>query len=272
MPQHIYDRVFISGYARVSVHEYWAESAAAFAVKESRDILKKIDPEIHELLHGCGASGSVTLTSGLEKWEYNPISSGFASLTLYAYRDGMLYKVTGARGTFEFTSEAGGYPKIKWTFKGLFNDPVDAALPAATYDSAVPPIAESAALTIGGWAAGVYGAFSFSLENTLAVKKDINSAEGLHSISITGREPKGTFDPLAVLEATRDFWAKWKAAAQEAFSITIGSTQYNRIEVTAPKVQASEINPGDREGELSYEVALHFAQDTGDDELVLTFD
>lgn len=46
----IEERVFVSGYARTSWHEYWAECVASFAVKESRDVLKQRDPEVHQLL------------------------------------------------------------------------------------------------------------------------------------------------------------------------------------------------------------------------------
>jgi len=49
-PQEVEERVFISGYSRTSMHEYWAECAAAFSVKESRDVLKKIDKPMYELL------------------------------------------------------------------------------------------------------------------------------------------------------------------------------------------------------------------------------
>jgi hypothetical protein len=49
-PHQVEERVFVSGYARSSMHEYWAECVAAFAVKESRDMLKNIDPELHELM------------------------------------------------------------------------------------------------------------------------------------------------------------------------------------------------------------------------------
>ena len=49
-PHAIEERVFVSGYARTSWHEYWAECVAAFAVKESRDTLKQRDPEVHQLL------------------------------------------------------------------------------------------------------------------------------------------------------------------------------------------------------------------------------
>lgn len=51
VPQHgIEKRVFISGYARSTHHEYWAECAAAFSVKASREYLKTQDPQIYEIL------------------------------------------------------------------------------------------------------------------------------------------------------------------------------------------------------------------------------
>lgn len=49
-PQQLEDRIFVSGYARVSWHEYFAECVAAFANKESRETLKQYDPVLHQLL------------------------------------------------------------------------------------------------------------------------------------------------------------------------------------------------------------------------------
>ncbi len=43
-------RIFISGYAKSSHHEYWAECAAAFSVKSSRNYLKVLDLQIYEIL------------------------------------------------------------------------------------------------------------------------------------------------------------------------------------------------------------------------------
>jgi hypothetical protein len=40
----------LSGYAKTSVHEFWAECVAAFSVKESREKLKEFDPAISKLL------------------------------------------------------------------------------------------------------------------------------------------------------------------------------------------------------------------------------
>lgn len=44
------NRVFISGYARSSEHEYWAEAVGAFSCLESRVQLLELDPDIHNLL------------------------------------------------------------------------------------------------------------------------------------------------------------------------------------------------------------------------------
>ncbi len=44
-------RQFISGYARSSFHEYWAECVAAFSIKSSRQTLKQHDPAVYQILH-----------------------------------------------------------------------------------------------------------------------------------------------------------------------------------------------------------------------------
>ena len=50
LPPQIEKRHFISGYAKSSAYEYWAESLAAFSVKETRLHLKEFDPAIYEIL------------------------------------------------------------------------------------------------------------------------------------------------------------------------------------------------------------------------------
>lgn len=50
LPQHVQERLFISGYSRTTYHEYWAEAVGAFAVKEGRDELRMRDPEIYQML------------------------------------------------------------------------------------------------------------------------------------------------------------------------------------------------------------------------------
>ncbi len=49
-PEYVPNRMFVSGYAKASKFEYWAESVAAFSVPESRKLLKELDPAIHKIL------------------------------------------------------------------------------------------------------------------------------------------------------------------------------------------------------------------------------
>ena len=46
----VFSRIFISGYAKSSHHEYWAEAVAAFSTVEGRAALKKLDPAVYEIL------------------------------------------------------------------------------------------------------------------------------------------------------------------------------------------------------------------------------
>jgi hypothetical protein len=50
LPQQVEERIFISGYSRASMHEYWAEATAAFSVTESRRLLKQLDPLVYDVL------------------------------------------------------------------------------------------------------------------------------------------------------------------------------------------------------------------------------
>lgn len=50
VPERIDKRCFVSGYAKSSTHEYFAESVAAFSVISGRQELLKIDPEMHAML------------------------------------------------------------------------------------------------------------------------------------------------------------------------------------------------------------------------------
>jgi hypothetical protein len=49
-PEYVPNRMFVSGYAKASKFEYWAESVAAFSVPEGRRLLRELDPAIHKIL------------------------------------------------------------------------------------------------------------------------------------------------------------------------------------------------------------------------------
>lgn len=225
-------------------------------------------PEIGKLFRGCGfAETTIPATSNA----YDPSSASFSSLTFYVYRDGILHKLTGARGTFEVDVTVGKNGAIAWTFQGIYNAVTDVALVSGTYVSALPPVVLSAAFSVGGYSA-VATKLALNMANELAFRRDMSAVTGIREILITGWDGRGgSFDPEAVLEATHPFYANWASANQAALSVTIGASAGNRCVITAPKAQYKSIAPGDRDKIYVYEVPIRLAQNAGDDEVKFLF-
>ena len=97
-------------------------------------------PRYGKALLACGMSE--TISAGVSA-TYAPVSASFGSCTIYYNIDGVLHKVTGARGTFTLNMAVGEIPSIDFTFTGVYNAPTDTAAPAVTYaDQATPVIAK----------------------------------------------------------------------------------------------------------------------------------
>ena len=72
-------------------------------------------PEIAPLLRACGCSETIV---GGTSVTYKPISTGHESATLYLYQDGTRIKITGCRGSAQFTIAAGGKPMVTFQMTG----------------------------------------------------------------------------------------------------------------------------------------------------------
>src|SRR5262245_12118198 len=95
-------------------------------------------PEWGVLLRASGFAETITPST---KVSYNPISTGFESITAYIYWDGILTKVTGMFLDWELNAAAGEYGTIQWRGQGVYNDPTDAAIPGgAVFQTTKPPM------------------------------------------------------------------------------------------------------------------------------------
>lgn len=219
----------------------------------------------------CGMSETVSAATSIvwQPTSNNEVAN--TSCTLYVYRDGIFHKLTGCRGSMKLVIESGKYASVQWNFKGLYVAPVDATPSAQTFSSVVPPSFLNASLTIGAYSP-VAEKIEIDLKNTIATRKNINSATGVMAQVITGREPAGSFDPATVTEATHTFWANWSAATSLALNIgPVGATSGNIIQIAAPKLQYEDIGYADKNGDLTYQIPFTLAMNAGDDELVITF-
>ncbi len=219
------------------------------------------------LFRACGMSETVAAGTGIV---YEPVSSGFESCTLYIYRDRIFHRVTGCRGSFSITVEAGKPAMAEWKLKGMYQSPTDGSPGAQTFSGVLPPIASNAAFSIGEYYP-VVQKFTVDINNSIAERRSLSAPTGIAGFEITGRKPQGSFDPEAVAEASHPFWGNWESAESLAAELTLGSTAGNIFSIGAPALQYREIGYADRDGRAVYQIPFSLAMSSGDDELTVSF-
>ena len=228
---------------------------------------------IGDLLEACSMAETASAGSSVT---YVPTSSSQKSVTIYVYNNdtgsSVLHKITGAVGTFSIKLTAGQYGVLSFSFKGIYNLPSDVATPAnPTYESTTPPIVESCSFTLNSSSALIAQEMSLDLGNEIVSRDDINSANAIKAFLVSNRNPKGSFNPEAMLVASYAFYADWVAASQRALSIVLGATSGNIITITAPKVTIDSIADGERDRVLVKDIPFTLGQNTGNDELSIKF-
>lgn len=225
-------------------------------------------PELGVLLQGCAMSETIVASTSVT---YKPASTSHKSVTLYFYQDGLLYKLTGARGRVKAMLRVGEVGKLSFEFVGHFSGPTDVALATPTYNATVPVPALSAAFSIASYSAIITG-LEFDLGNNVVTPGDIAKADGYGEIQITDRKLTGSFDAESVLVATHDFIGKWKGGdAMALASGTIGATAGNRYAVSMPAVTYTEVGPGDKDSIRTFDLSFMGAESTTDDEVSIAF-
>ncbi len=185
-------------------------------------------PEADPLLRACGLARTDDFTPGTENVIYNQADSGMDSCTIYAYAGTKLIQVVGCRGNMRWPVEAGAFGILRFSMQGMVSSaPTEVALPAITYDAAIPPTAVGMALAVGGWSPDVVSA-EFDQGAVLARLPGVNAADGIVSFEIAGAEP--TYKLSAKLDtiANYDPWANMAASTGNTITQTLGSVQYNR--------------------------------------------
>jgi hypothetical protein len=234
-----------------------------FAVELKGSGTKGTPPEWGKFMKACGFGETVAANTSVT---YTPASSSIPSMTLGLYRDGIINRIWGARGTVRLELEAGKYGLLHFEFTGAAFERVDGALVSATYQSTVPPAFLGATFTVDSYAA-VVDKLTIDVANAVALRSSPAAPSGHVSALITNREPKVTFDPEAVLVATKDFVGALKTGTTMALSCQVGSANGNTITISAPKLVIQDLKEGNRTGILTDQITAVAAMNSGDDEI-----
>lgn len=203
-------------------------------------------PDWNPLQRACGWTNTTTTNTDT----YKPSNAPTESITLYVYKDGLLYKLSGARGDVKHNFEAGKIVKLKYDFQARYALPIDTTLPTAcTLDSTKPVVAVGSVFTFGSYAA-VIEKLELGLNNDIVKNSDLNATYGVQSFDITGRKPKGKMTVNACLRATTnaDFWSYMDSGTSKALSIVIGTAAGNIATITAPVCTVLSVKPASKNG------------------------
>jgi hypothetical protein len=199
-------------------------------------------PAFGVLLRACKCAEVIVATTSVT---YNPISTAHESVSIYWYIDGVLFKLIGCRGTWQYKLNANGIVVIEFTMTGLFTAPSAAALPTPTYGTQLTQIPQVATtentptFSIGAWNAAVLRSFSFNAGNDVTYRGLIRRTQILIPSSDERAEfqiemePLATFNPFTLADA----------GTTSAVSLVHGVGAGKIATLSIPNLQI--LNPGD---------------------------
>nr|MBL8412715.1 hypothetical protein [Dechloromonas sp.] len=201
-----------------------------------------------------------------------PVSTGFESGTIYFNLDGVLHKLTGARGSVALDFTRNGRPAMKFSFTGLFNTVADAASPTVTLTAWQKPLAvnrtNTPTLTLHGNAGRVHS-LTCDMANNIVFREMIGAAMG--EVLLTDRKPVGQIVMEAVTVASKDWWSSIKNITTGALQLIHGTVPGNKFQIDAPNIQLISPQYQDQDGIAMLQCGLVFAPGAaGNDEIKIT--
>jgi len=220
-------------------------------------------PAYGPLLQACG----MTETDGASDVTYTPKSASFASVTMYYNVDGVLHKVTGARGNVELVINARQIPVFKFTFTGLYNAPSDASAPSVTYTAFQTPVAANSDNTTD-FELFSFGAALESLNINFNNAIQYRSLIGAEDVLMTDRQMSGQVVFEAPTITAKDFFSLALGSTLGNLDITHGTAAGNMVQITSSRVDVSNPSYQDQNGIQMLQVPLTFVPSTsGNDEI-----
>ncbi|MCE9679615.1 hypothetical protein LZP69_10630 [Shewanella sp. AS1] len=177
--------------------------------------------------------------------------AGTSSQTFYFYLDGALHALVGARGSFKLEAKAKDFPKIMFTFTGLFVAVSADAMPVTDFSAWKTPMkvgAANSSCSLDGNAIKLIS-FEYDQGNEVVHQEYVGHEE----VIITDYKPSGklvleadtlgNFDPFAANTAVLPF------------NLTHGEAT-NQVIFATSQLQLGRPEYGEQDGTLTYEIPV----------------
>lgn len=213
------------------------------------------------------ATGTILMRSA---YKYLPISDAISSLTFYYNLDGVLHKLTGAKGTMSLDLSVKTIPKLKFEFTALNNAGSDVAQPTPDFtDFTIPQVANTQNTT----SYALLG-YSGALESlNLALNNVVNyiTLIGKEYVDILDRKVAGSISFEAPTMAEKDYFTAAKDQATGALTLVHGSEPGNKVDINCGRVMLDSPKYKEANGVMMLTANIAVLPDVGNDELEISF-
>ena len=214
------------------------------------------------LLQACGFKQTLEVYS---------VHSGVAddkTISMAGWVDGKKKSLTGASGTVKFSTQPGKRMLLNFEFSGIWQDPIDEALPAYAPSAALPIFAKGGTFTLGGESIK-FTDFELDMGCAVVMRGDPDAATGIGYYHLVDYETKLNMTVESDLVAGYDFYGIWKAGtpAEVSYALTDGTDIFT---FALPAVQYSQIAGVDVDGVEGERLTAEVLHSTGDDSVALT--
>lgn len=226
-------------------------------------------PRVGALLKACGLAE--TIQSGVSV-TYTVSTDSISSVTLWLYKDGRQHIITGCRGTCKLNFTAGKTLVAEFTFKGLYADPTNVALPSTTYETtvALPPVCKSSQFAYNAKTTLVTQSVEFDFGVTVAKRPSLSTATAVAGFEIVEFKPVVTIDPECQIETSYTFRSDLLTTPR-ALAVLATRAAGNIVTLNVPKFNPTKIEYADREGILVEKLEGEASANSGNDAFNIVF-
>lgn len=220
-------------------------------------------PEYDPLIQAC--RHVVTTSAGVSN-AYKPSTLTEKTATIYAYKDGLLWKLLGAVGDMKIDSSIEGIVTLTFSMQGIYTAPTAVTVPTgAVYDSTQPVVMNNTSVFTDGAAIGV-SKFALAAGNSV----DSQYTTMTNTFEVGDRNPSLTFTKDSV--STVAEWTALSAGTPNAaFSGTLGTAAGNRLVVTASNAIRKDVVSGERGNRTLLDVTYGLYETASDDQYTFLF-
>tara|TARA_B100000212_G_scaffold25809_1_gene17175 strand:+ start:751 stop:1689 length:939 start_codon:yes stop_codon:yes gene_type:complete len=227
-------------------------------------------PKYDSILKSCGLSANTVTSTSVT---YTPSTLATQdSCTLHVNYDGVLHKITGARGTFSIVCNVNEIPRINFEMQGIFVAPTDTALP--TVDKTLQPDGilfkngNTSSFSVHGFSAALQS-WELDFANEVIYRELVG---GTKEALITDRRPSGTMVVEAVALSDKNFFTAATSTSTGTNTWVHGTTAGNIVTVSCPQTDLGQPTYEENDGITMLNLPFYATPtDAGQDEFSLAF-